>query len=259
VTPGLVPETDEHRREVSAEAARIVEATAAAGATVRLLGGLAVCLHGHDGLPAPLKRSYEDIDLMAERHSQSAIETAMVGLGYRPDMHFNAAHGDQRLLFLNPESRRHIDFFVGRFELCHRIPLEERITVDEVTVPLAELLLTKLQIVQLNEKDSRDILALLYDHEVGDSDGEVVNAGRVAELCAADWGLWRTCTENLAKAESAVQGYGLQPEECERLRARLASLRERIEATPKTRKWKMRARVGERVRWYEEPEEELSI
>jgi hypothetical protein len=245
--------------EQASEAARIVSAATEAGADVRLLGGLAVCVHGHGALPATLERSYEDIDLLAARGAQQAIERAMGGLGYQADVHFNAAHGDRRLLFLHPETASHVDFFVGRFELCHTIPFDDRLTVDQVTVPLAELLLTKLQIVQLNEKDCRDILALLYDHEVGAGDGELVNADRVAELCAGDWGLWRTCTQNLTKAIAAVDRYDLRPDECERLRLRLRQLEERIEATPKSRKWKLRARVGERVRWYEEPEEELSL
>ena len=122
-------------------------------------------------------------------------------------------------------------------------------------MPLAELMLTKLQIAQLNEKDVKDALALLHGHPVGEADGETVNAARVAELCAADWGLWRTITGNLATAREYVERYELPDDEKEKLRAAVDRLLERIEREPKSRGWRMRAKIGERRRWYELPEE----
>jgi hypothetical protein len=138
--------------------------------------------------------------------------------------------------------------------MCHEIPLEQRLTVNAGTVPLAELLLTKLQIIELNEKDVRDTVALFHEHEVtGDDSG--VNAARVAELCGADWGLWRTITANLENVRAHLDRYALAPDESARVNARLEAVEERIEAAPKSRAWRLRARVGERVKWYETPEE----
>jgi hypothetical protein len=122
-------------------------------------------------------------------------------------------------------------------------------------VPLAELLLTKLQIAELNEKDVGDSLALLHGHPVGEADGDSVNAARIAEVLAADWGLWRTFTGNLAVSRERLQGYELTGDERESVWGRIDALTERIEAEPKSRAWKLRARIGERKRWYETPEE----
>ncbi|MBW3592628.1 MAG: hypothetical protein KY396_02945, partial [Actinobacteria bacterium] len=135
------------------------------------------------------------------------------------------------------------------------IPIGDRLELERVTVPLAELLLTKLQIAELNEKDVRDTLALLHSHEIAERDGNVVNAARVAELCAGDWGLWRTITGNLAATRERIGNYGLADDDQELLRTRIDALLERIEREPKSRGWKLRAKIGERKRWYELPEE----
>jgi hypothetical protein len=139
--------------------------------------------------------------------------------------------------------------------MSHSIPLEERLELEPVTVPLAELLLTKLQIAELNQKDVGDALALLQGHRVAEADGESVNAARIAEVVADDWGLWRTFTGNLAVSREHLPGYDLPAGEREAVSARIDALTERIDAEPKSRAWKLRARIGERKRWYETPEE----
>ena len=126
--------------------------------------------------------------------------------------------------------------------MCHEIPFEGRLGVDAGTVPLAELLLTKLQIIELNEKDVRDAVALLHEHEVTDDDAGL-SGRRVAELCAADWGLWRTITRNLDSVGRHLDAYEVDREV---VAGRLSDLQERIEAAEKSRGWRLRARVGER-------------
>jgi hypothetical protein len=140
---------------------------------------------------------------------------------------------------------------LGSFRMCHEIPLEPRLDVDDDTVPLAELLLTKLQIVQVNEKDVRDTVALLLEHEVTEDDAGL-NGTRVAELCAEDWGLWRTITRNLETVRANVAGSAADRDV---VSYRLGRLEERIESAPKSRAWRIRAKVGERKRWYELPDE----
>jgi len=148
-----------------------------------------------------------------------------------------------------------VDVFVGRFEMCHTWPLERRLAVTERTIPLADLLLTKLQIFAVNEKDQRDIVNLAHGHKLSDDDRSGINVAYIAERCAGDWGLWRTGTANLERARAALPRFELsQPDEA-LVTSRLDDIRKRIDAEPKTTKWKLRARVGERVQWYEEPEE----
>ena len=163
----------------------------------------------------------------------------------------NAMNGKERLLFYDNPNGRQMDVFVSSFRMCHEIPLEKRLNVDEDTVPLAELLLTKLQIIELNEKDVRDTVALLLEHDVTDDDAGV-NASHVAELCADDWGLWRTISHNLETLRERLDGYEVDRET---VSSRVSSILERIETAPKSRSWRMRARIGERKRWYELPEE----
>ena len=141
--------------------------------------------------------------------------------------------------------------------MCHSIPITERIELHPSAVPLAELLLTKMQIVELNAKDQADILTILYHHDVAETDdgGGVVNAARVARLCAGDWGLWRTTLLNVERTRNALVGSSLTAEQQSLVGERLERLWARVESEPKSTKWKMRNRVGDKVRWYEEPEE----
>jgi hypothetical protein len=176
--------------------------------------------------------------------------------GYHGEEMFNALRGSRRLLFHDLANRRHLDVFVGEFAMCHTIPLTARLDRDELTVPREELLLTKLQIVKLTGNDQGDIYNLLFHHEVGDGAGDAIEAGFIAALCARDWGLWRTCQLNIERSLANLAGSGLAPAEQQTVATRLESLRDRIDAEPKSRKWRMRSRAGDRVRWYNEPEEE---
>jgi hypothetical protein len=222
---------------------------------LRLLGGVAIRLRATDGLPEAFTRTYRDLDFVTSRKASGACTQLLRALGYEPHVAFNALHGQERLLFFDLEHDRQVDVFVGSFRMSHRIPLEERMALEPLTVPLAELLLTKLQIAELNEKDVRDTLALLHGHSVAEEDGETVNAGRVAALCADDWGLWRTITGNLGGCHMHLDAYDLPREERQLVADRLEALLACIEAAPKSRAWRLRARIGERKRWYETPEE----
>jgi hypothetical protein len=202
--------------------------------------------------PAACDREYKDLDFATTRKGAGATQALLRRLGYAPHVAFNAMNSKERLLFFDDEHGRQVDVFVGAFRMSHEIPLEGRLEVDDVTVPLAELLLTKLQIVEVNEKDVRDTVALLVAHEVGDEDGDTLNGARVAELCAQDWGLWRTITKNLDAVGTEIDRYDVDHDTAKR---RLADLQRRIEEEPKSRGWRMRARIGERKRWYELPEE----
>jgi hypothetical protein len=241
--------------DVFEEGKRLLARALAEGVPLRLLGGVAIRLRAADELPTALVRTYGDLDFVTVRRSSGPVGAFFRAEGYEPHVAFNALHGQERLLFFDDDHGRQVDVFIGQFSMSHRIPLEDRLDLEPGTLPLAELLLTKLQIAQLNEKDVRDSLALLLGHPVGETDGDQVNARRVAELCAADWGLWRTFTANLAACREHAGRYELPEGDREQVVARIDALLERIEREPKTRGWKLRAKIGERKRWYELPEE----
>jgi hypothetical protein len=239
--------------DIVSEGQRLLARAAETDVPLRLLGGVAIRLRAPGELLPAFRRTYADLDFVTAKKEARRAAELFRNEGYEPHVAFNALHGKERLLFFDVDHDRQVDIFVGAFAMSHKIPLDARLEVDPVSIPLAELLLTKLQIAQLNEKDIRDALALLEGHPVGDADGETVNAGRIAALCGADWGLWRTITGNLDTCCALAPGYDV-PNRAE-VEARLQELLHRIEAEPKTRSWKLRAKIGERKRWYELPDE----
>jgi Uncharacterised nucleotidyltransferase len=239
--------------DVVAEARRILARAEAEQVPLRLLGGVAIKLRAPGELPSAFARSYADLDFVTTKKAVGRTTDLLRSEGYVPHTAFNALHGGERLLFFDDDNGRQVDVFVGAFSMCHKIPLDARIEVDPTSIPLAELLLTKLQVIELNEKDIRDTLALLHDHPIGEEDGHVLNGGRVAALCAADWGLWRTITGNLVSCRAFADTYEVP--ERSLLDERIDGLLERIEGEPKSRAWRLRAKIGDRKRWYELPEE----
>jgi hypothetical protein len=240
--------------DIVAEGGRLLALADDNDVDLRLLGGVAVRLHAPE-VPAALDRQYKDLDLAIPKKASSSLDELLRNAGYNPHVSFNAMHARERGLFFDDDHGRQVDVFVDSFRMCHAIPLAGRFAVEKGTVPLAELLLTKLQIIELNEKDIRDTVLLLHGHEIADHDDEAVNGARVAQLCAADWGLWRTITANLERCREHIDDYDLPDPERERIADRFGEIIERVEAEPKSRGWKLRAKVGERKRWYDLPEE----
>jgi hypothetical protein len=243
------------RSDVVEEALRTAEEAEREDLALRLLGGVAIRLRAKDGLHPAFEREYADLDWIVAKGKSSDAQKFFDSIDYTPHVRFNAIHGQERLLFFDEQNERQVDVLVGSFRMSHQIPFGKRLAIEPVTVPLAELLLTKLQIVQLNEKDVRDALALLHDHPVEESDGEAVNAAQIARLCGSDWGLWRTFTANLSDLDEHIGRYDISEESKRRIAERVQRLQERIEEEPKSFGWKMRAKIGDRKRWYELPEE----
>lgn len=237
-----------------AEARRVVAAATSRTVVARVLGGAAVHLQSPDGRPL-LPRTVKDIDLATPRGARTPVSEVLTAAGYTPDEMFNALHGASRLLFYDETNDRKLDVFVGSFAMCHQVPIAERLERDPLTVPLAELVLTKLQIVELTERDQRDIYNLFFHHEVTEGSGAGIEADYVARVLAGDWGFWRTSKATIERCIANVGGYDLSPDAASTITGRLETLWRRVESEPKSTKWKLRSRVGERVRWYDEPEE----
>lgn len=237
--------------DLKEEAARILAAAAADNVSLRLLGGLAIYIQCPSARSdARLQRNYKDCDFVTLGRWAGQTRSLFTRLGYTPNRTFNALHGSQRLLFWDTPHERQVDIFLDRMHMCHTIDFRARLHLDPRTLPLADLLLTKLQIVEVNEKDLLDTMALLQDHEVR-SDDEGLNAAYLARLTASDWGLYTTLMTSLQSARA----FALERSFPRQIPARISALCEAIEAQPKSLSWKARAVVGARVRWYELPEE----
>jgi hypothetical protein len=237
------------------EARRLLAAAQEEGLRLRLIGGVGVRLHVQGELNPAFAREIRDIDVVTGKGEGRRAGAFIEAQGYTPNRTFNAMHGARRMLFYDDANRRQIDVFINTFEMCHVLPLGEHLERDPITVPLADLLLTKLQIVTLNAKDRSDACAVLLEHELGSGDVECIDAARIADLCARDWGLYRTLQLNLERLAAALLESGLNDDAQSVIATRLAGITAAIEAAPKSVKWKARARIGDRVRWYEEPDE----
>lgn len=236
-----------------AEGTRIAEAAAERGLPLRLLGGVAVAILCPSSRRPPLRRQYADIDFATEASAKEEVTALMAALSYLPDREFNMLHGHRRLYFWDECNQRHVDVFVDEANLCHRIDLRGRLEVAPLTLSLADLTVLKLQVVETNEKDYLDLCAIFADHDLTADDGGI-NSAYIAALAASDWGLWRTLgmvAEQAAQFALDLIGF----EASARVVERLQRLRMELDTVPKSRGWKRRARLGDRKRWYDLPEE----
>jgi len=237
------------------EALRVVTAGQQQGVALRIIGALA--FHHHcpqfGWIQTKLNRVYTDIDFAGYGKQLKQIRELFVSLGYDEDVEINAFHAEGgRLIFNNPTNHIHVDVFMDRLDFCHPIPWKNRLEVDTPTIPLAELVLEKMQIVKINEKDIIDTIMLLREHEIAEDDVDHVNARRVAELCAGEWGLWRTTSMNLEKVRDYLPHFDLSDEDRAIVAQRVAELLAAMNDYPKGTRWRLRAKVGDKVKWYNE-------
>lgn len=233
-------------RPLLARGRALAAAAEQAGIPVRLLGGVAVGALLGERWPERCRRDHGDIDVAARGRDRRAVSRLLEDTGFVPDREFNALHGRERLLFRDRDGVK-LDVVLDVLRMCHVIPLGEGFEFAGPTLPAWLLLVSKLQVVELADKDRLDIAALLVGCPY-----EGLGADRIARDCADDWGLWRSLTGTLRAIRQRPPA--LAAEELARLRGAAASLLERLESVPKTLRWRLRDRVGERVRWYELPE-----
>jgi hypothetical protein len=238
------------------EALRIVEAADRGGIQLRILGSLAYRLHCPENLELfdQMERALTDIDFAAERSQARSIKELISDMGYVPDERITMATEGSRYYFEHPSTHLGVDVFVDELFFCHCIPFRGRLNLDAPTIPLAELVLEKMQIVEINLKDIKDTLVLLLEHDVADrSHGrETIDGGYIASLLAVDWGFYYTVTTNLEKVRRFIDQFdALSPHQGEVISKRIDQLLELIDAAPKSTKWKLRSRIGMKKLWYQ--------
>jgi hypothetical protein len=241
--------------DLIAEADRIIAAGQAGKVPIRLTGGLAIRRRHPSAQKPPLERSYADLDLAAtSKGSRRAVTELMTRLGYTPDHVFNGLHGQERLYFADLRNERHVDVFVDALRMCHVIEFKDRFDELDDTLTVSDLLLTKLQIVELNHKDLLDLLALLHDQRLEPGAPDALDPVYLAQVWGRDWPIWRTSGLTLGKLRAQGPNI-LDAEGFSKVTAMISALEEILSSGEKSRRWKLRALVGDRVRWYEIPEE----
>ena len=241
--------------DVRDEGVRLGAAAAELGLPLRMIGGVAFYVRCPSARLPPLTRTYGDVDFIGLSGSRARITDFFETEGYVQDRMFNALHGAQRLNFTDPARGRPIDVVLDQFTMCHTIDFRDRLLLEPMTVPLTDLLLSKLQVIELNRKDVQDLLALLIDHELGEEPGEAIDRARLRDLLGADWGFEHTARLNLGRVADQASRYSLGDDLVERVRSRVDAITALLDRSPKSLRWKLRATIGERVQWYEVPEE----
>jgi len=240
------------------EALRIIELGEKEGIIFRLMGAVAVKLHcpRYEHLYRQMERTLTDIDYATYGKYRKAMGTFFKGLGYAPNEQVIAYYGKQRHIYWSEANQWQVDLFFDELDMCHKVDFRGRLELDKPTITLADIVLEKMQIVRINEKDVKDTIVMLLEHAIGDTDEDEINGAYISDLLRTDWGYYHTVTENIRKVRDFAGTYeSLPAQERESVRKAAQALLRRIEGTEKTMKWKMRSRLGTRVKWYKEVEE----
>lgn len=224
------------------------------GIELRILGSLAYRLHcpANIALFEQMKRDLTDVDVAARGDQRKAVRAFLEGLGYVIDRDLLVATEGKRWAFSQPETGMVVDVFFDELYFCHRIPLRDRLRLDFPTITPTDLLLEKTQIVEINAKDIKDSLVLLLEHPVDGSGPDAIDGRYVARMLADDWGFHYTVTTNLTLLRRHLDDGVLTGEQGVAIGARIDELEQLLEEEPKSGKWKLRARIGTRKRWYQE-------
>lgn len=261
MTDAVGAETARSWEKLQAEAVSIVSAADQAGVTLRVVGSAGIRLHcpGPGPVMDRLGRPAKDIDFVVPQQHRKGMRRFLEARGYVIDRDLLIAMEGTRYSFTHPGHGTEIDVFVERLEFCHTIEVCDRLDVHPVTIPIEELLLQKVQIIEMTTTDVIDTGVLLATHEVtaAEAGREAIDGGRIARLFARDWGFHHTATRNLRRvsvgAGDAATDFG--PEANSRVRERAGQLLDVIDAEPKNLAWRLRDRIGERKQWWQDVDE----
>ncbi|MFX0097324.1 MAG: hypothetical protein ACFE7E_06145 [Candidatus Hodarchaeota archaeon] len=243
------------REDKITEAIRLIDSAREKGVILRLIGGLAA--RNHCKIINFCERDYSDIDMVGLGKQAKKIVKLFKENGYEEEKDVMIATAGRRMQFYKGSPDNHVDIFMDTFEMEHDVELKKRLTIEDYTITLGDLLITKLQIYKINEKDVRDILSAIKDNPLGEEDKPgIINIKYIAELCAKNWGLYHDVMENIDKCLGLMQYYDLTPDEVKRITDRMNKLKEVIETEPKSLKWKLRAKIGEKKGWRKTVEDE---
>jgi hypothetical protein len=198
------------------------------------------------------ERVFTDIDFAAYGKHRGKLVPFFEAHGYELEKRAAMISGGTRMIFFSSNIPM-IDVFFDKLDYNHPIDYRGRLEEHPHCVSLADLMLQKLQIVQINDKDLKDAMLLLLAAPLSDNDGNGINAKYIAKLFSEDWGFHHTGTTNLARIKEATQGVkALSEEQRATIAAKVQAFLKIIEDAPKSGKWKGRAKTGTSKPWYKE-------
>ncbi|MGI0090345.1 MAG: hypothetical protein ACREBS_01425 [Nitrososphaerales archaeon] len=244
--------------DIFREADRILHFAKEQKIVLRLLGGVGIWFSSPTTSKPGYSREYNDLDFAGLRKQSRNIDNLFLELGYQPKGIFNKLQGDTRLKFFDEESGRRIDIFLDKFVMCHEFEFKDRLDLCERTLSPADLLLTKLQIIEINKKDIMDAIAMFVDHPLVEKTSEKglgIEIDRITSYTSSDWGIYKTIAVNLDRILSLLGSVSIPEHDKQVAAERILQLRRIVEDAPKSFGWKMRAKIGDKVKWYELPEQ----
>ena len=242
---------EDRARLIPGEALRLVELAERRSLTLRITGSVAVGWHCPDHRPVMAelgRRPYHDIDYWALGSQMVELEQLFQSEGYVSDERVRRMRewGIKRLVLEHPESAVTIDVFMDELVMAHTIAFSDRLALPGPCTMPGDLLLSKLQIHEITENDLIDLAVLLAVNDL-----DALEAERVVTVISKEWGFWFDAVANLARLREALDRYEPLGPQRAVIAERVAALEDRLERHPKDRRWKLRARIGTRSRWYE--------
>ncbi len=238
------------------EGKRLVEEGEKRGIILRVMGPLALHYYFPDRIELYQRlerlgeRYFTDIDFASYGKTRKKLMDFFKEMGYECELQTMAMTGKTRQIYYGGKVPM-IDVFLDELNYCHKVEFKDRLELDRYSIPLADILLQKLQIWEINDKDLKDIEFLFIVSEFGDDDDNKINQSYIARRFADDWGFWYTATTNLDRVKQHVDGVAaLTDEEKARVKEMADRLRARIDAEPKTKGWEKRAKKGTKKIWY---------
>ncbi len=226
--------------------------------TIRVIGSIAFRIKApeYSYIEYENERYLTDIDFVTYKRDILKVQDLFFSMGWQEDQGVLRLFGDKRRIFYHPEEDLHSDIFIDKLRFCHEVDFRKRLEIDNPTISLIDLILEKLQIVQINKKDLIDIMILLRKYEVASKvkDNDKIDASHLADICARNWGWWKTATGNLEKVKR-FSGEYLNSEDAQIIKEKVDILLQKITEHNKSLKWKFRSLFGEKFKWYNEVEE----
>jgi hypothetical protein len=235
-------------------ATEMVDAARERGIAMRILGSLAYRLHcpANIGFFEAMKRDLTDIDFAAKSDHRKEVRDFLSGRGYVIDKDVMAITEGKRYAFTDSETGMNVDVFFDELFFCHQIPLRNRLELDYPTITPTDLLLEKMQIVEINPKDIKDSLVLLLEHPIQAAAADAIDPAYTSKLLSGDWGFYYTFMTNLKRLDGEIPKAGFDATAGDQIRARIEELVKAIDGAPKSTAWKLRAKIGTRIKWYQE-------
>ncbi|MDG6927880.1 MAG: hypothetical protein JRN10_07310 [Nitrososphaerota archaeon] len=238
--------------DIISESEAIITESEFRGLTLRLIGGIGVWHACPSAAEPPFKRGYKDIDVIGTGKELRAISDFFMERGYRANQRFNAQYGGRRLVFIDDANDRRVDVFLDRFEMAHKFDFRGRLLLCKPALPVSDLLMSKLQIVKMDENDVKDVLVIFLDHEIGTDPCRDIEIKYITAYTSSDWGIYRTFTDNLTRALQHLSTLSDYNDLKVTLDKKILAFASEMEKSPKTARWKIRSAIGTRKKWYED-------